>query len=155
MSKADARLTGDWVKAESLFASLITTVPEAALIMKSEAKESKNRLVRKLKDGSYNFQPLAESTKKNRGATPILIDTGSYVDAIDVVKVDFNTVAVGIKSNKKNGEGVSLVEIGLAHEYGARHLPPRPHWRKEYSLYRRSLGLKLTALLGRKISLAR
>lgn len=151
----NAKLTGDWSKAESVLSSLTTTIPELALVMRSEAQNSKKRMVGKIKSGSYSFVPLAASTKVGRPSTPILIDSGSYVDAIDVVSTGPLLVGVGIKSGAKGENGQSLAEVGLAHEFGTGHMPPRPHWRKEYQLYKRSLAIKLSALLGRKISLAR
>lgn len=154
MASVSVKTVGNWKGAEKILGELVSTVPQAAVIIRQEAEASKNRLQENLRGGKIDFAALSSRTHKDNPEKPILIDTEEYVSAIKVLGRNPMSVGVGIGPTAKNRDGTSLAKIGLYHEYGTGRMPPRPHWRKEYTVYKRSLSTKLSLLLGSKVSLA-
>lgn len=155
--RISATKIGDWRKAAKIISELKTTNAEVGAIMYDQSKKSRKRLVSNIERQVYNWPPLSpkwQLEKERRGFDPrIMIARGEYLDAIKVQRMGKNMWAIGISANAKNSEGKSLAYIGLVHEYGIGSNPPRPHWRREYSMFKQQLARALTMHLGRKVSL--
>jgi hypothetical protein len=150
-----ARKVGDWRKAERKMREMKDVYPEAAAVIAAQAQASSMRIKRNIRAQKYNWPPLAESTvnrKRREGLDPrMLIATGQYLDAIQVIPMGTDMVAIGIPAEAKNDEGKSLAMIGLAHEYGlGLNLPPRPHWRREYRVFAGQVTIAMSAMLRTK-----
>lgn len=145
---------GDWEYAGKVLRGLVRTVPEASAVMLQEARASKERLVRNIERQVYKDWPK-HSPNYHPKDPRLLIETRQYIDAIQVIALGPLMWGVGIPRRAKNHEGVSLAAIGTAHEYGAGSLPPRPHWRREATVFKGQLSKALGAYLGAKVNLSR
>lgn len=154
-----AARVGEWGKAGRVLRGLVNTVPQASAIVRAQAELSQARLVNNIKRQIYPWPKLAPETVKEKARKNqdprILIAEGDYIDAIKVLPMGPLLWAVGIEKGAKNRDGRSLVMIGLSHEYGMGGNPPRPHWRREYTVFRAQTSAALNALLAQKVSLRR
>lgn len=147
----NAAKVGDWGRAQRAINKLSRTGVDAVAVVRTQAELSKNRIKRNIERQVYDWPGPSPNS---RPLDPrLLIETGQYVDAIDVVQFGPLMFGVGIPRGTTNDKGVDLGFIGMAHEYGYGNLPPRPHWRREYRVFRTQLAIALSAMAKTKVSL--
>ena len=97
------------------------------------AEEFKERVKTNIRENTYNF-PLAESTKRRKGSSTPLIDTGEMLDSI---YRDGTTVSV--EDTPRNDSPLTNLELAIVHEYGTKdkHIPARPVWRNTFDDFRK------------------
>lgn len=151
------RRVGDWSKTRRTLRSLTRTAPELSAVIYQQAKRSRDRLKRNIRAQAYPWPPLDQDYAREKAAAGLdprtMIAHGDYLDAIRVLPLGPLTWGVGIEEGATNREGDSLVMIGLSAEYGLGRNPARPHWRREYGVFKGQLSRALGTALGQKVNL--
>ncbi len=86
--------------------------------LKQLAEAGKDFIVRGIRETRGSWAELNEITKQLKGKDDILVDSGSFVDSIDVWKEDKRWYA-GIRPGARGDKGQDLTMVGMVHEYGA------------------------------------
>lgn len=97
------------------------------------AEKFKERVKTNIEENTYNF-PLAESTRRRKGSSIPLIDTGELVDSI---YRDGTTVSVA--DTPRDDSSLTNLELAIVQEYGTKdkHIPARPVWRNTFNDFRK------------------
>lgn len=138
------------VKASAIHLRVIAQSSADLLVSKLFAQPEKGNIV------AHRPDPLSPGTGVSGGKTPfrhkkltpayarykfrsgldgrILIASGDYVNAIEVVRSETKEAGVTYRVRLKPGvhrSGMSFTKLGLIHEFGSAraHIPARPHWR--------------------------
>jgi len=144
--------TGDWKKAKAKLNG--TLGPRIAIALKQAIIKNALLLVREIQKGIKNQAPggksfveLADSTKKRKGSSKALIDTGFLINSI-TQKIMADKAFVGLLRGTVNKGGESMVNIGAVMEYGAtiNHpngatiiIPARPFLHPVMEKYRKEI----------------
>jgi phage gpG-like protein len=129
---------GNWEKLLGDFNGLANRLQKA---LEKEVRSMAMLLVREIKKGIVSgapggqaFKELAESTKRRKGSSKPLIDTGFLVSKIvEIIKGD--QAFVGLLYTARYADGESVANIGAVMEFGATItmpngkviiIPPRP-----------------------------
>lgn len=125
-----------------------TTAKRMRLIADSVVDSVKTVLEKQL----YHWPPLTEKyakSKQRKGLDPrILIATGKYKDAIQVIREETRedgvTYSVGVPGTFETGpktarKKLPLELLGRWLEFGTKSMPPREHWRPVWSALVRNL----------------
>lgn len=181
MTKATVTTTNSGTKAFNILINAFGDTMRRGSVLfeaREEGIDIAHDLAQDLRDSLYGQEfkmaPLSrryKSYKKRKRLDPrTLIATKKYVEAIGVVHKDFGAI-IGItkgyrldKYTYKRGSraGTTVVRRTPYHklqrwlEYGTRKMPPRPHWRPAFRLWkqnRRIYGLRIKTRIGKVLML--
>ncbi len=113
---------GDWNKVRNLTTALDKKLQVAiykatvknAFLLKKEITQG----IKKQSPGGEAFTPLKDATKKRKGSSKALIDTGFLINAITVLLMK-DKAFIGLLRTAINKSGDSVANIGAIMEYGA------------------------------------
>lgn len=126
-----SKLFGDWKSLKVMSNNLDKDlIKESKAYLKKEADEIKKEVQQTIYSQSGGWQPLKDTTVKEKGSDTILIETGQLVDSIQVEKISDLEYAITPQGN--HSSGLSNSELATIHEYGTEKIPPRPFIRPTY-----------------------
>lgn len=92
---------------------------------KSAAISMRDSIIRTIRDGRPMWPPLLAATIARKGSSSPLIEHADLLRSITCIPDGPSRFFIGVPRNVRNSAGESLVNIGLVHEFGTRHIPAR------------------------------
>lgn len=104
----------------------------ADIAMLHEVKSEADRMKKGIRDNTLGLPALAQSTIDRKGSDVPLVDTGEYVNSIEVGVENIGKVKrykVAPREGLHSEAQISYQKLGAVHEYGTSKIPARPHFR--------------------------
>lgn len=141
---------GDIKSLKNLFNSLDkNVVREVEEYMKNQAYEIKEDIQTSIKSQTGNWTPLDSDTVKAKEHSKILLETGQFVDSIEVTQLGDDYV---ISPKGTHSNGISNSDLAKLHEYGTEKMPPRPVFRPVCGEYEKSIPKEVSDIVQREIN---